>query len=143
MNWGALVGWTAVHGYTDWGLVLPLYSAGVCWTMVYDTLYGHQDKRDDQKLGLKSTSLLFGERTKPVLGGFTAVCISSLVYTGYAAHLGLPFYVGTAAAAAHLARQVYTADLENPEQLFSLFRSNQYVGAIIMGSIVTGNLWHL
>lgn len=41
-NWGALFGWAAVHGACDWGVVLPLYGAGVCWTLVYDTIYAHQ-----------------------------------------------------------------------------------------------------
>ena len=41
-NWGALLGWAAVHGSCDWGVVLPLYASGVCWTLVYDTLYAHQ-----------------------------------------------------------------------------------------------------
>ena len=41
-NWGALLGWAAVRGSCDWGAVLPLYGAGVCWTLVYDTIYAHQ-----------------------------------------------------------------------------------------------------
>ncbi|KAJ2718106.1 Para-hydroxybenzoate--polyprenyltransferase, mitochondrial precursor (PHB:polyprenyltransferase), partial [Coemansia sp. Benny D115] len=46
-NWGALAGWSAVAGGIDWTVALPLYAAGVSWTLVYDTIYGHQDKRDD------------------------------------------------------------------------------------------------
>jgi 4-hydroxybenzoate polyprenyltransferase len=61
-NWGALMGWTAIHGIDGWSHIIPLYGAGICWTLVYDTLYGHQDKKDDKALGLKSTSLLFGDR---------------------------------------------------------------------------------
>ena len=41
-NWGALLGWAAVHGGCDWAAVLPLYAGGVCWTLVYDTIYAHQ-----------------------------------------------------------------------------------------------------
>ena len=41
-NWGALLGWAAVRGSCDWAVVLPLYGAGVCWTLVYDTIYAHQ-----------------------------------------------------------------------------------------------------
>ena len=43
-NWGALLGWAAVHGSCDWQAVLPLYASGVCWTLVYDTIYAHQVK---------------------------------------------------------------------------------------------------
>ena len=41
-NWGALLGWAAVQGSCNWGAVLPLYASGVCWTLVYDTIYAHQ-----------------------------------------------------------------------------------------------------
>ena len=41
-NWGTLLGWAAVQGSCDWAAVLPLYGAGVCWTLVYDTIYAHQ-----------------------------------------------------------------------------------------------------
>lgn len=50
-NWGALMGWAAMHGSCAWPQVLPLYGAGVCWTLVYDTIYGYQDRKDDLKLG--------------------------------------------------------------------------------------------
>lgn len=41
-NWGAFVGWAAVHGSLDLDRTLPLYLAGICWTIVYDTIYAHQ-----------------------------------------------------------------------------------------------------
>lgn len=41
-NWGALLGWAAIHGACDWSVVLPLYGAGILWTLVYDTIYAHQ-----------------------------------------------------------------------------------------------------
>ena len=44
-NWGALLGWSAVAGSVDWSVALPLYAGGVCWTLVYDTIYAHQARR--------------------------------------------------------------------------------------------------
>lgn len=41
-NWGALLGWSAIKGSLDPAIVLPLYISGVCWTLVYDTIYAHQ-----------------------------------------------------------------------------------------------------
>lgn len=43
-NWGALLGWAAIKGNLDPSIVLPLYASGVCWTLVYDTIYAHQVK---------------------------------------------------------------------------------------------------
>lgn len=45
-NWGAMLGWAAVQGSCDWCAVLPLYAGGVCWTLVYDTIYAHQVSLD-------------------------------------------------------------------------------------------------
>jgi len=44
-NWGALLGWSAVNGSCNWPVCLPLYAAGICWTVVYDTIYAHQVNR--------------------------------------------------------------------------------------------------
>ena len=67
-NWGIFMGWAAVHGppmmmhYTNSSILVPLYAGCVLWTVGYDTLYAHQDKTDDAKLGLKSTAITFGRR---------------------------------------------------------------------------------
>jgi 4-hydroxybenzoate polyprenyltransferase len=67
-NWGALIGWTAVTG----ALAAPpllLYLGGVFWTLGYDTIYAHQDKEDDARIGVKSSALALGERTRPCVLG--------------------------------------------------------------------------
>lgn len=87
-NWGALLGWAAVKEGLDPAIILPLYSAGVCWTLVYDTIYAHQDKEDDLKVGVKSTALRFGSLTKNWISGFGTACIGSLALSGYNAELG-------------------------------------------------------
>ncbi|KAJ7547742.1 hypothetical protein O6H91_08G101700 [Diphasiastrum complanatum] len=110
-NWGALLGWAAVRDSLDLSIVLPLYISGVCWTLVYDTIYAHQDKEDDLKVGVKSTALRFGENTQWWLSGFSIACISSLSLAGYNAALGWPFYLGVIAAGGHLMWQVSTVDI--------------------------------
>ncbi|CAN0539335.1 unnamed protein product [Ectocarpus sp. 12 AP-2014] len=138
-SWGVIMGWAAVHGSASWEHVLPLYGAGFCWTLVYDTLYGHQDKADDKRLGIRSTALLFGDGTKPILAGFAVAAVGLLMATGIAAGLSWPFYTGTATAGWHLAWQIYSADLEDPAMLFRIFISNQYLGALVFASIVCGH----
>ena len=54
----------------------------LCWTLVYDTIYAHQDKHDDIVVGIKSTALLFGENTKLWLAGFAVSSIGFLGLTG-------------------------------------------------------------
>ena len=55
INWGALMGFAAVHGSCDWAVVAPLYLGGICWTLVYDTIYAHQDKKDDVQVCVRTT----------------------------------------------------------------------------------------
>ena len=147
-NWGAIMGWVAVHGTSniDWNVVGPLYTSGVLWTLIYDTLYAHQDKSDDKKLGLKSTALTFGEEgTKPILTGLTALAWGSWMLAGYNNGYGeildAPYYyLGVSTAASHLLWQIYTADLNNTKNLAERFRSNNMVGWIVFGSCVAGNV---
>ncbi|CAI0415523.1 unnamed protein product [Linum tenue] len=87
-NWGALLGWSAIRGSLDPAIVLPLYASGVFWTLVYDTIYAHQDKEDDLKVGVKSTALRFGDSTKLWITGFGIACVSSLAVSGFNADLG-------------------------------------------------------
>ncbi|MCG8440715.1 MAG: 4-hydroxybenzoate octaprenyltransferase, partial [Caulobacterales bacterium] len=65
-NWGALIGWSAVTGSLAWPPLL-LYLGGIAWTLGYDTIYAHQDKDDDAMIGVKSSALKLGRRTKPAL----------------------------------------------------------------------------
>src|SRR5438105_445845 len=65
-NWGALLGWTAVTGYLD-AAPLLLYLGGVFWTIGYDTIYAHQDKEDDLRIGVKSSAIALGSQTRPWL----------------------------------------------------------------------------
>ncbi|KAF9595387.1 hypothetical protein IFM89_000305 [Coptis chinensis] len=112
-NWGALLGWAAVRGSLDPAIVLPLYCSGVFWTLVYDTIYAHQDKEDDLKVGVKSTALRFGDLTKNWVTGFGIACISSLTLSGYNAGIGWPFYPFLLAASGQLAWQIWTVDLSS------------------------------
>ncbi|KAI0722828.1 4-hydroxybenzoate polyprenyl transferase [Earliella scabrosa] len=112
-NWGALLGWSAVAGVTNWSVCLPLYAGGICWTLVYDTVYAHQDKTDDVNMGIRSTALLFSEKTRPILSALSASSMSLITYAGYLNGQGALFYGGVALAAAQLARVVWKTDFDD------------------------------
>jgi 4-hydroxybenzoate polyprenyltransferase len=149
-NWGAWMGWAATFGSIDYSIVGPLYVSGVCWTMVYDTIYANQDKKDDAKLGLKSTALTFGgdneRQQKQILHAFALLTYTSWLLSGYNLYPMdelLPFLTyagGVTGAYGHLLWQINTADLNNnPNNLAERFRSNTVVGGIIFASILAGN----
>nr|XP_053652721.1 4-hydroxybenzoate polyprenyltransferase, mitochondrial-like [Cherax quadricarinatus] len=139
-NWGALLGWSAVHGSCDWNVCLPLYTAGIAWTLIYDTIYAHQDKYDDVIIGIKSTALKFGETTWMWLSGFGILMTSGLLLTGYSAHLAWPYYLAVTATAAHIAKQVWTLDINNPSDCGQKFRANRHIGLLLFAGIIGGTL---
>ncbi|KAM5271772.1 4-hydroxybenzoate polyprenyltransferase, mitochondrial [Ctenodactylus gundi] len=140
-NWGALLGWSAVRGSLDPTVCLPLYLSGVMWTLIYDTIYGHQDKRDDALIGLKSTALLFSENTKQWLGGFSVAMLGLLSLVGLNCEQTAPYYAALVAVGVHLAHQVYTLDIHRPEDCWNKFTSNRTIGIILFLGIALGNLW--
>ncbi|KAH6798524.1 polyprenyltransferase 1 [Perilla frutescens var. frutescens] len=139
-NWGALLGWAAVRGSLDPAVVIPLYTSGVFWTLVYDTIYAHQDKEDDKKVGVKSTALRFGDSTKEWISGFGAACIGSLALSGYNANLEWPYYVFLSAASTQLAWQIFAVDLSSRADCNRKFVSNKWFGAIVCSGILFGKL---
>lgn len=137
-NWGALLGWSAVHGQCNFAACIPLYIAGVSWTMIYDTIYAHQDKYDDIVLGIKSTALKFQGDTKYWLAGFSTSMISSLFATGLVCDQTWPFYTAVSLVAVHLVRQVATLKIDDPEDCAKKFVSNRRVGLVLFLGIVLG-----
>jgi hypothetical protein len=65
-----------------------------------------QDKLDDAAIGLKSTALLFGDRSREILSGFAVLSASCLALSGYMAELSAPFYLGVAGGLGHMLWQV-------------------------------------
>jgi 4-hydroxybenzoate polyprenyltransferase len=135
-KWGALVGWAAVTG----ALALPalvLYVGSVLWTIGYDTIYAHQDKEDDVLVGVKSTALRFGEETPRWLAGFYAGAIILWAAAGLLAGASVIFLMALALAAAQLAWQIRTLDIDDADNCLARFKSNQVVGWVLLGGLVT------
>jgi len=134
-SWGALMGWAAVFGRLDLAPLL-LYAACMAWTIGFDTIYAHQDKEDDALIGLKSTALKFGERTKPWLVLFYGLTIAGIAAAGLLAGAGPVFLTGLALGAAQLGWQIATLDVNDGDNCLKRFRSNRIFGAIIFIALV-------
>lgn len=79
-NFGVPIGWAAVTGGIGY-ITAMMYIGAFFWTLGYDTIYAHQDKEDDQMVGIKSTALLFGERSKKMVAIFYAAAWTLLTGT--------------------------------------------------------------
>ena len=138
-NWGALMGWAAAMG----SLGLPafaLYAGGIAWTLHYDTIYAHQDKEDDALIGVKSTALKLGAQTKRWLAGFSVATIVLFEIAVALAHLGWPAMLAVAGVALHLTWQILTVDLDDPADCLAKFRSNRWIGWLLLIGIIVGQL---
>ncbi len=134
-SWGALMGWAAAFG----GLAVPpllLYAGSISWVIGYDTIYAHQDREDDALIGIKSTALLFGERTKPMLGAFYTLAVFLLGAAGFSAGGGIIFALGLCAFAAHLAWQIARLDIADPDNCLAVFKSDRDAGLILFAGLL-------
>ena len=138
-NWGALMGYAAAKDRLD-AAPLLLYAAGIAWTLVYDTIYAHQDKEDDALIGIRSTALKFGAATRRWLVPFAIAMTLLLAAMIAAAGLGLFAWLALIGVAGHLAWQIATVDFDNPADCLAKFHSNRKIGWILLIGIILGRL---
>lgn len=134
-NWGALMGWTAITGSLAWPAV-ALYAAGFFWTLGYDTVYAHQDKEDDELIGVKSTALALGKQTLPFV-----IAMYALTIVLIAVAIGLTGFSWSAGAllsatALHFTWQAATLDSDDAANCLTRFRSNRDAGLLIAIAIL-------
>jgi 4-hydroxybenzoate polyprenyltransferase len=122
-------------------LIIPLYFAGIAWTLHYDTIYAHQDKTDDLLVGIKSTALRLGNETKLWLRAFSIGMISHLITAGLSVDQTWPYYLGLAGVSYHLHQQINNVNLNQSQSCWNTFASNRLTGLIILASILAGNLF--
>ncbi|HEY4136056.1 MAG TPA: 4-hydroxybenzoate octaprenyltransferase [Alphaproteobacteria bacterium] len=138
-NWGALMGYATLTGTLSWAAV-ALYAAGFFWTLGYDTIYAHQDKDDDELVGVKSTALKFGAETRPWLHGFYAATVLCLVLSGWLAGLAWPYYALLAVGGAQLFWQAAKVDIDDSADCLAKFRSNRLFGWLLLAALCAGQL---
>src|SRR6202011_1107192 len=129
-SWGALMGFAVTLGRID-AAAFALYAGSIAWVIGYDTIYAHQDAEDDALIGIKSTALLFGARTRPALVVFyaTAVVLIGVALALAGAHW--PAWIGLAAFAAHLIWQIARLEISDPALCSRVFKSNRDAGLLL------------
>ena len=134
-NWGVLMGYASIKNTLD-PEIFFLYAACIFWTIGYDTIYAHQDKKTDVKIGIKSTAVLFGKKTKLCLCMLYLLMILNLVSTGIVFQLTFSFYLITTVIFLHLMWQIYTLEINDPKNCLSRFKSNRWVGLAMLAAII-------
>jgi len=137
-NYGLILGWTAVYGRIDF-VPLIFYVGAIFWTLGYDTVYGYQDIKDDEIIGLKSTSIKFKNKAKQFLITCYLVLILILIIIGYMMSFSKYYYFFLIIPFIHLfGYQLKIFDHNSPENCLKAFKSNNLFGLIVLLNILIG-----
>ena len=137
-NYGLILGWSSV--FSEISLTpIVFYIGAIFWTLAYDTIYGFQDVKDDEIIGLKSTSIKF--KKIPYL--FLTLCYSifflSLIIIGLLMNLNNFFYLFLLIIFFHLfLYQIKKLNIEDAKDCLQKFKSNNFLGIIILSGILFG-----
>ena len=139
-NYGLILGWTAIYGEIN---LLPIlfYFGAIFWTLGYDTIYGYQDLKDDEIIGLKSTSIKF--KNNPIK--FLIICYTVFLFTilmiGLLMDLNKIFYLIYLIIFLQIFYfQIKKLNIENKLICLKIFKSNNFLGFLVFLGLVAGKI---
>ena len=139
-NYGLVLGWTAIQGEIN-AVAIIFYFGAIFWTLGYDTIYGFQDIKDDEIIGVKSTSIKFKKKPKLFLTTCYLVFLISLILVSFIMKLNSMSYFFILISAVHLFFfQIYNFNYQDPKTCLKIFKSNNFFGAIVLCNILIGKL---
>tara|TARA_Y100000389_G_scaffold177580_1_gene189955 strand:+ start:26 stop:898 length:873 start_codon:yes stop_codon:yes gene_type:complete len=140
-NYGLILGWTSVTGQIN---MVPIifYFGAIFWTLGFDTIYGFQDIKDDEIIGVKSTSIKF----KQNLNLFLIICYSlfiiAIYIVSYFMNFSLIFYVSMIIIIFHLfILQIYNLKHKDPKNCLKIFKSNNILGFLVLLNLLIGKIF--
>jgi 4-hydroxybenzoate polyprenyltransferase len=137
-NYGLILGWTTIKGQID---IVPIifYLGAIFWTLGYDTIYGYQDIKDDEIIGLKSTSIKFKNNPHKFLIICYSVFLLNLLITGLFMELNNLYYFGFVVIFIQIIYfQLIKLDIENNKSCLTIFKSNNLLGLLVLISLIIG-----
>ncbi len=139
-NYGLILGWTAINSSIS---ITPLifYLGAIFWTLGYDTIYGYQDIKDDEIIGLKSTSIKFKENPYKFLKLCYAIFLLNLLIVGFFMKLNNFFYLTFILVILQMFYfQLKKLDVKNSLECLAIFKSNNLLGLLVLISLVGGKI---
>jgi 4-hydroxybenzoate polyprenyltransferase len=127
-NYGLILGWTAIKGEID---IIPIifYFGAIFWTLAYDTIYGFQDIKDDEIIGVKSTSIKFKKNPTQFLSICLLIFSTTLLISGYMMNFNYLYFLSLLFVFFHLFfYQIKKFNLEDTQNCLKLFKSNNHLG---------------
>ena len=139
-NYGLLLGWTAIYGEVS---LIPIifYFGAIFWTLGYDTIYGFQDIKDDEIIGVKSTSIKFKKYPKLFIFACYLLFVTSLMYVGNKMNFSNLYFFGLIIIISHLfILQILNLNIKSEKNCLKIFKSNNFLGFLIFINILIGKI---
>ena len=136
-NWGIIMAWTSITNEISY-LPILLYFGAIFWTLGYDTIYGYQDIKDDEIIGVKSTSIKFKNNPKRFISLCYVITLISLITVGIFMNLNNLFYLFLVFPATHLFLQIRRLNINDENICLKIFKSNNILGLIIFINLLVG-----
>ena len=139
-NYGLILGWTSVTGEIN---LLPVlfYFGAIFWTLGYDTIYGYQDIKDDEIIGLKSTSIKFKNNPFKFLTVCYLVFIFIFLIIGWLMSLNKLFYIVYIIVFLQMFYfQIKKLDIDNKLSCLKIFKSNNFLGLLVFLGLIVGKM---
>ncbi len=139
-NYGLILGWASINGEIN---LIPLifYFGAIFWTLAYDTIYGFQDIKDDEIIGLKSTSIKFKSNPIILLYLCYIIFLSSLILIGLLNEFSKLYFFSLIVIICHMYFiQLNKFNSNEPKTCLKIFQSNNLLGGIILISLLVGKL---
>ena len=139
-NYGLILGWTSINSQID-ALPIIFYIGAIFWTLGYDTIYGYQDIKDDEIIGVKSTSIKFKKNPKIFISGCFLIFILCLLYIGYKMTFSSIYFFGIVIISLHLLiYQIKFLNINDQFNCLSKFKSNNLIGFLVFINILIGKI---
>ena len=139
-NYGLILGWTSINENLD---IIPiiLYIGAIFWTLGYDTIYGFQDIKDDEIIGIKSTSIKFKNNSNIFLFLCYSILFISLIILGILMNFNNLYFLSLIIPFFHLFFfQIKNIEIKNSVNCLKIFKSNNILGLIILFNITIGKI---
>ena len=139
-NYGLLLGWTSINESLN---IIPIlfYIGAIFWTLGYDTIYGFQDIKDDEIIGLKSTSIKFKKKPFIFLLACYVILFSMIIALGILEKFNIFYYAFSLIIGYHLfLYQLKSVNLDNPMNCLKVFKSNNLLGFLVFIQILIGKI---
>jgi 4-hydroxybenzoate polyprenyltransferase len=138
-GWSVPMAFAALNGTVPW-IAWLIFASVVCWAGAYDTMYAMVDRKDDLRIGVRSTAILFGKADRLIIGLLQASAVGILVLVGHRAHIGPWYQAGLLVAASLALWQQYLIRDRAPDACFRAFRNNNLFGLVIFCGILMAYL---